>query len=42
MSNTRKITAASLGLVLLVAAVWVVMPHKSHEIVIKPSAAVQR
>jgi len=42
MSTTRKIGAASLGLVLLVATAWMVMPRKSHEIVIKPAAAVQR
>ena len=42
MSTTRKIAAASLGLLLLVATVWIVMPRKSHEIVIKPAAAVQR
>jgi len=42
MSTTRKIAAASLGLLLLVATVWIVMPRKSHEIVIKPAASVQR
>jgi len=42
MSTTRKIATASIGLVLMVAVAWMVMPRKSHEIVIKPAVAVQR
>ena len=42
MSIAKRIAAASIGLVLVVALGWIVMPKKSHEIVIKPAVTVQR
>ena len=42
MTRTHKIAAASMAVLLLAAATWMVMPRKSHEIVIKPAAAVQK
>jgi high-affinity Fe2+/Pb2+ permease len=42
MSKTHKITTVSIGLVLVLALAWMVMPRKSQEIVIKPVVSVQR
>jgi hypothetical protein len=42
MSKTQKVATVSIGLVLMLTLAVMVMPRKSHEIVIKPVAAVQR
>jgi high-affinity Fe2+/Pb2+ permease len=42
MSRTQKVATVSIGLVLVLVLAWMVMPRKSHEIVIKPVVMVQR
>jgi len=42
MTRTYKIVAASMGVLFLMAATWMVMPRQSHEIVIRPAVSVQR
>ena len=42
MTTTYKVAAASMAVLLLAASVWMLIPRKTHEIVVKPTAAVQR
>jgi hypothetical protein len=42
MSRTKKVATVSIGLVMALVLAVMVMPRKSHEIVIKPAVTVQR